>query len=396
MACKKLGVRLESDMRDHLSPEYIFVEKEEDLSRRMPELQGERTIGVDLEADSMFHYQEKVCLIQIATARVNLLIDPLTVKDLSPLIPIFADRQVRKVFHGADYDIRSLHRDFGIEVTSLFDTQIAARFLGVREISLASLIKTYFDLSIDKKYQKKDWSRRPLPEPMMAYAAQDIGYLLPLSRILEKELKKRGRLFCVKEECELLTGVRSQTHGSDPLFASFKGAGRLDGRGLAILEGLLQFRDQMARRRDYPHFKVLGNAPILDIAQHKPRTRGELSSIEGLNARLIGQMGDTILEKVREALRVPENALPVYPKKPWGRLNSRESNRVKALKAWRDRMGVQWDVDPSVICTNAQIQEIAIANPQNPRDLNTVKELRKWQVRLFGHDICHVLRHSSR
>jgi len=382
-------------MTNPSSPDYIFVENEVDLSRLMPELGGERAVGVDLEADSMFHYHEKVCLIQIATPRRNLLIDPLSVKDLSPLVPLFADRRVRKVFHGADYDIRSLHRDFGIEVTSLFDTQIAARFLGLREFSLASLIRTYFDISIDKKYQKKDWSQRPLSEPMMAYAAQDIGHLLPLSRILEKELKKRGRLFCVKEECELLTGVRSQTHRSDPLLASFKGAGRLDGRGLAVLEGLLHFRDEIARRRDCPPFKVLGNVPILDIAQRKPRTRGELGSIEGLSPRWIDQMGEGILKRVREAADLPENALPVYPKKPWGRLNSRESNRVKGWKVWRDRRGVEWDVDQYVICTNAQIQEMAVANPRKPQDLKTLKEVRKWQIRLFGPAICQVLRNSK-
>ena len=106
-------------MTDYAPPEYVLVEQDADLHSLMAELRGEAGIGVDLEADSMFHYQEKVCLIQIATERLNLLIDPLSVRDLSPLAPVFADRRVRKVFHGSDYDIRSLYRDFGIEVHSL-------------------------------------------------------------------------------------------------------------------------------------------------------------------------------------------------------------------------------------------------------------------------------------
>jgi ribonuclease D len=378
-------------MTDHASPEYILVEKDADLHRLMPKLQGEAAIGVDLEADSMFHYQEKVCLVQIATERLNLLIDPLSVRDLSPLAPVFADRRVRKVFHGADYDIRSLYRDFNIEVHSLFDTQIAARFLGIREISLASLLHEYFHISSDKKYQKKDWSQRPLPEPMMQYAVQDICYLNMLASILEEELKKRGRLFCVEEECDLLSGVRANSTKADPFFTSFKGAARLDPRSLAVLENLLRFRDQLARRRDCPHFKVLGNQPILEIAQRKPLSRADLGGIKGLSARQIDQMGEGLIQQIREALRLPESGLPAYPRKAWQRLRSREGARVEALKGWRDRTGNQWGVDPAVICTNAQIREIAIANPRKPQDMKSIKEIRNWQMKLFGRDICRVL-----
>jgi len=122
-------------------PAYLLVKDGSNLGRIAAGLERETVIGVDLEADSMFHYQEKVCLIQISTSLQNILLDPLWLGDLSALFPVFANPNIRKVFHGADYDIRSLYRDFGIEVNSLFDTQIAARFLGIRETSLASLLK---------------------------------------------------------------------------------------------------------------------------------------------------------------------------------------------------------------------------------------------------------------
>ncbi|MCF8142842.1 MAG: HRDC domain-containing protein [Deltaproteobacteria bacterium] len=382
-------------MTDHTPPEYILVEQDTDLQRLMAELRGEPVIGVDLEADSMFHYQEKVCLIQIATRRLNLLIDPLSVRDLSPLAPIFADRRIRKVFHGADYDIRSLYRDFGIEVHSLFDTQIAARFLGSREISLASLLHENFHISSDKKYQKKDWSQRPLPVPMMAYAVQDICYLLPLARILEDKLKEKGLLFCVKEECDLLSAVRPNSPRSGPFFTSFKGAARLDPRSLAILENILQLRDELARRRDCPHFKVLGNQPILDIVQNRPLSKSDLSDIKGLSRKQIDHMGEALIEKVREGLHVPDEALPVYPRKIWQRLRSREGARVEVLKSWRDRVGDQWGVDPAVICTNAQIREIAISNPRRPQDMKAIEEIRNWQIELLGPEICNLLKETG-
>jgi len=297
-------------MKDTVNTEYVLIETDADLKKIIPELQGEPVIGVDLEADSMFHYQEKVCLVQISTQRLNLLIDPLSVKDLSPLAPVFADHRIRKILHGSDYDIRSLYRDFAIEVHSLFDTQIAARFLGLRETSLASLLYEKFHVSSDKKYQKKDWSQRPLPAPMLQYGVQDTCYLLSLVGILETELMEKGRLFCVEEECELLSRVRPNSSKKAPFFPSFKGAARLDPRSLAVLENVLVLRDQLAKRRDCPHFKVLGNKPIIEIARIKPVTKTDLAGIKDLSLKQIDRMGGAIIKMVREGLNLPEDALP--------------------------------------------------------------------------------------
>ncbi len=373
----------------------LLIENDADLHKIALELQKEPAIGVDLEADSMFHYQEKVCLLQISTHALNIVIDPLSVQDLSPLAPVFADARIRKVFHGADYDIRSLYRDFGIEVHSIFDTQIAARFLGARETGLASLLKMRFDVLCDKKYQKKDWSQRPLPAAMLKYAVQDICYLLPLTDILERELIEKGLLFCVEEECERLSGVRPNSSRNKPFFLSFKGAAGLDPRSLAVLEKILCFRDQVARHRDRPHFKVLGSKQIMEIARIKPVTKTDLTGIQGLSPRLIDHMGHSLIEKVIEGLSLPDEALPVCPKKARQRLKSKEAARVKALKSWRERMGGKWGVDPALVCTNTQIRAISIANPGKPGNMECIEDIRKWQIRLFGPDICNVLQETG-
>ena len=373
----------------------LLIKNDADLNEIVAELQKEPVIGVDLEADSLFHYQEKVCLLQISTHALNIVIDPLSVHDLSPLAPVFADARIRKVFHGADYDIRSLYRDFGIEVHSLFDTQIAARFLGVRETGLASLLKMRFDVLSDKKYQKKDWSQRPLSAAMLKYAVQDICYLLPLAGILERELIEKGLLFCVEEECERLSGVRPNSSRNKPFFLSFKGAARLDPRSLAVLEKILCFRDQVARHRDRPHFKVLGNKQIMEIARIKPVTKTDLTGIQGVSPKLVDHMGKSLIEKVREGLRLPDEALPVCPKKIRQRLKSKEAARVKALKSWRERLSGKWGVDPALVCTSAQIQAIAIANPGEPENMECIEDIRKWQIKLFGLDICNVLRETG-
>ncbi len=373
-------------------PPYLLVKDQADLRRIASGLEREQAIGVDLEADSLFHYQEKVCLVQISTPSENILVDPLSLDDLSPLSPVFADPNIRKVFHGSDYDIRSLYRDFDIQVNALFDTQIAARFLGSTETGLAPLLNEKLGVRVEKKYQKKDWSERPLPDAMLAYAVQDTCHLLPLSRILEKELKAKDRLFCVEEESKLLSGVRPAPLNDNPLFLKFKGAKRLDPRGLAVLESILRLRDDVARRRNRPPFKILGNEPILEIVERRPVTERDLEGIKGLSPRQAKMLGQSILKKTCESISLPEEELPVFPPNNVTRIRAKVSRRIKALRSWRERRSQEMSVDPSLVCTNAQIQSIALTDPKLRKDLEGISTIRAWQRRLFGSEICRILK----
>ncbi len=371
---------------------YIFVERPSDLVRIIFEIEDENVIGVDLEADSMFHYYEKVCLLQISTAHKNFVIDPLALKDLSPLVPVFADPNIRKVFHGADYDIRSLHRDFSIEVCSLFDTQIAASFLGIEETGLANLLQARFGIGVEKKYQKKDWSKRPLKESMLAYAVLDSVYLVPLAHMLEAELRKKGRLFCVEEECQRLCRVRMNREENDPLFLKFKGAGKLDIRSLTVLEAVLQFRNEMAKKSDRPLFKVLANAQINRIVKEKPKNVEELKEKDCLSPKQIHHFGAALCKGVETAMTLPEEFLLQYPKKSGPYVGPKVSKRIKSLKKWREQRALQMGVAPSLVCTNSQIKSLAMLQPKTQNELKGIVLMRNWQRKLFGTEICALLK----
>ncbi|MBW1842203.1 MAG: ribonuclease D, partial [Deltaproteobacteria bacterium] len=281
-----------------MNTDYEIIDTRSGLKAAVAFLEKEDTVAVDLEADSMYHFQEKVCLIQMATKRESLVIDPLQVKDLSPLKSLFSRQDIRKVFHGADYDIRSLYRDFKIAVNNLFDTELACRFLGIRETGLEAVLKTNFNINLNKKYQKKDWSKRPLPREMMDYAAIDVKYLLPLYEILKKELDRNGRLPWLHEEFEYLSNVRSGLSDDAPLFLKFKGAGRLKPRSLAVLEGLLQFRRRIAEEKDKPLFKILGNASLMKIAASRPSTPAHLKDLKLISQKQFGMYGTDLVETV--------------------------------------------------------------------------------------------------
>ncbi|MBW1851877.1 MAG: HRDC domain-containing protein [Deltaproteobacteria bacterium] len=371
---------------------YVLVDRRSELEQVTAGLRKETAIGVDLEADSLFHYQEKVCLLQISAPSQNILIDTLALRDLSPLVPIFSDPGIRKIFHGADYDIRSLYRDFGIEVNSLFDTQIAAVFLGIKEPGLANLLKKRLGITVEKKYQKKDWSARPLPKPMLEYAALDAVHLLSLAHMLEEELRPKGRLFCFEEECERLSKVRATQSDCSHFFLKFKGAGRLDPRSLTVLEKVLRFRDGMAKKLDRPPFKVFGNAQVMKMVREKPRTLNELKEKECLSPKQIKGFGRALSKKIDKALNLPKDLLLIYPKKAGRRIGPKEAKRVKALKQWREKRASELDVDPALVCSNSRIQSLAVMQPRVPNDLEGISEMRNWQRKVFGNEICSILK----
>jgi len=371
---------------------YIFINDYASLLSEAKNLLNEKVIGVDLESDSLFHYKEKICLLQISTESKNILIDPLSVKDLSPLIPVFSSHEIRKVLHGSDYDIRSLYRDFKIEVNSLFDTQLAARIIGVNETGLANLLNQHFNVTLEKKFQKKDWSQRPLSSAMLTYAVYDTYYLIALSHILEGQLIEKNRIHWFEEECELLRSVRPAQPNGDPLYLKFKGAAKLQSRNLAILEMILQLRKQIARRKDKPPFRILRNDQIMEIVNKPPSSSEELNFLSNVQSRI---MGKTILKKVEEAMSLPESKLPNYPEKNSTPLENGTSGCIKALKEWRQKIAERLDIDVSLVCTNAQIQSLSVSCPGDIYMLRETGILKNWQNDMYGEDICMILNSMS-
>ena len=160
--------------------EPILISLPAALERLASELSSEPIIAVDTESNSLYAYQEKVCLIQFSTPGKDYLVDPLALKNLSPLDPVFRSPKIEKVFHAAEYDLLCLKRDFGFEFNNLFDTMIAAGILGRQALGLGSILKDEYGVQVDKRNQRANWGQRPLPEGLLKYAQLDTHYLIPL------------------------------------------------------------------------------------------------------------------------------------------------------------------------------------------------------------------------
>jgi len=367
-----------------------IITNAERLSEVAEILCRQNEFAVDLEMDSLHHYQEKVCLIQVSTRTESWLIDPLALRDLSPLAQPLGDPQILIVMHGADYDIRSLHRDYGIEVKNLFDTMLAARFIGITEFGLAALLKARFGIELNKKYQKADWSKRPLSREMSAYAAADTSDLLPLYDQLSAELIQKGRLKWLEEECQLLCQARvSEKEG--PLFLSCKGAGKLKGRSLAVLEELLQLRDHQARELDRPPFKVISAETLLEAAEKKPRLPSDLSGIKGMTPGQVQRYGDRFLAAVSAALALPESDVPRFPRLKREEPTDGSKERLKRLKSWREQFSSAQGLDPGVVAPNWLLETVADAQPVSVEQLDGIAGMREWQKGLYGQELLQEL-----
>ena len=347
-------------------------------------------IAVDLEADSMHNYQEKVCLLQFSTPETTVLIDPLAGADLSSLRPVMSNSDVRKIFHAADYDIRSLSRDFDITIGGLFDTMISCQFLGEERFGLADVLRKYFSVELDKQYQRADWSKRPLSPEMVRYAAGDTLYLHDLAEILEAKLIEKGRIEWVEEEFRLMEQVRF-ADSSGPLFLRFKGAGTLKPRQLAVLEKLLQWRDKEAQRRDCPLYKVFGNKELLEISRNLPATAGALSRVPGVSPRLIERYGKKLLTPIQHALDIPESELPVYPRGERRPKDPQIEKRMIRLKEWRKKAAAGLELDSGVLINNALLEELARKHPQIEADFDAIDLLKNWQRKVLGAGILQAL-----
>jgi ribonuclease D len=372
--------------------DYRYIDTREDLETFARQARRAEIIALDIEGDSMFHFQEKVCLVQMAANGQTVVIDPLTVQDLSAIKPILENNDIPKVIHGADYDIRSVYRDFGIAITNLFDTQLASMYMGWTETSLEAVVARHFGVKLDKKFQKKNWSQRPLPKEMVTYAASDVAYLIPLARHLTRELEGMGRLPWVTEECRLLCGVRHAMNNDGPMFLKFKGAGRLEPRQLAVLEALLQTRNAIARQKDRPLFKVIGNSALKKIALTMPTSLKQLEADGTLSDKQYDMYGKAVMEAVRNARRMPKDQLPIYPRHRSPKVPRKVPARVKALRAWRDAKAEELDLNEALLFNRALIKAIAADNPATKASLAEVDGIHQWQVDAFGDDILSVLK----
>lgn len=371
-----------------------YVETPAALAELIAAVRREPRVAVDTEAASFHRYRDRIYLVQISTAQHTALIDPLAVADLAPLGTVLADPQIEKTFHDADYDLRVLDRDYGFRARRLFDTRIAAQLVGEPAIGLAALLEKYAGVKLAKEHQKADWSQRPLPPGMLAYAAADTQHLLTLRDTLEKRLRELGRFDWAAEEFSRLEALRwtGVAEGETDPHLRVKGAKGLPPRSLAVFRELHRWREGLAERDDRAPFRVIGNDALLAVSRALPGTIADLTGIKDLPASLARRYGPSLLDAVARGRSLPESDLPRLPRPARAPHDPGFDVRVEKLKALRNRVATELGLDAGVLCGRPTLEAVARAQPHNRDELAATGELRKWQIEVLGDALLEALR----
>jgi ribonuclease D len=377
----------------HRLPAPILVTKTSKLERLLAQLLNEPVIAVDTESNSLYAYQEQVCLIQFSIPGADFLVDPLAELDVSLLGVVFADPTIEKIFHAAEYDVMCLRRDYNWDFANLFDTMWAARILGWRRVGLSSILKERFGVHLNKRWQRHNWGKRPLSAEALAYARLDTHYLLSLRERMLAELKEKNRLEEARE-------VFAEVAEAEPNFKPFdpddslwrvKGVWDLDPDTRAVLRQLLIWRDSEARRRDRPPFKVLHDRTLIELAEKRPAGLDDLQDIKGLKRFHLRHYGPKILEAIAQGKSSP----PPEPPPRHTRPEDEVLERYEALRRWRKKTARRRQVDPDVIVSNATLWTLAQRAPQSQRQLESLDLLGPWKQETYGEALVTVVREHS-
>ncbi|MBX3010864.1 MAG: HRDC domain-containing protein [Caldilineaceae bacterium] len=379
----------------------VMVNTPATFAQMIAQLREQPIVGVDTESNSLFRYYPKVCLIQLTAYveprqtdprnTIDYLLDPLALKNLSALAPILQDPATEVIMHAAENDIILLQRDFGFQFGNVFDTQLAARILGWKQVGLAAILQDHFGVASDKSMQRTDWGQRPLNAKQITYAQLDTHFLPALRLQLIEQLQQAERW----EEAQEAFALLRQVNYHEPATRTFwqmKNVREVPLAATNVLAALWQWRENEAQRLDWPPFKVMTDAQLAQLAIAQPLTTEGLASLPGFSSKIAKQYGRSLLQTIGQGQQQPLPELPEATLRPEQLVAKPIQNRYEALRHWRTEEAEKRGVQPDIVFTNSTLLTIAQAVPQSEAEMLTIPTVGPWKARTYGPAILATLR----
>ncbi len=379
------------DMMMPEMPAPIVVEDDESFAHMCADLAAQPAIAVDTESNSLHAYQERVCLIQISTRAQDYLVDTLALDSLDLLGGVFANPAIQKVFHAGDYDLTCLKRDYTCTFANYFDTSIAAAAVGEENLGLSTLLTKYFGFSVDKRYQRANWGKRPLDPEMLRYAQSDSHFLLPLRDRLLSRLQASGRLRLVLEDCAALAQQTPPMKNHSEDVWRVKGINGMKPRALSLLQQLNHLREEIARRQDVPLFKVMSDAALVELATTQPKHIQELDLLPSLSKSQVRRYGKQIMQTVGDWHKSPGNLS--RPRVQY--LDESIQRRRELLGDWRKQMAQKEKVSSSVILPKDLLENIAAQPIKSKAELEQAMQASPTRFEVYGEELLEILRKEN-
>lgn len=382
-------------METNSAGQFSYIDSQPDLRTLVERMKKADRVAIDTEADSLHHYYEKVCLIQLSLLGETYIVDPLAQMNLDAFLEELAHKSL--ILHGAEYDLRMLWASHQFRPRGeLFDTMLAAQLVEGEARSLVALAEKYAGVELSKQGRKSDWSRRPLTDKQLAYAGNDTRYLETIAGKLKQELKKLGRLDWHRESCRRMIKVTANDKPEpDPERVwRIKGLSNLDRRQQAFVREIWYWRDSEARRSDTPPFKVMGNSLILDLALWASTTRSRsLRKGPRLPRNCVNRRLKALERAIEKARRLPESDWPDFLRRG-GNGPIEYGPELDKLRADCNRLAAKLGLESSLVASRKQLETIVLARPKTKKELQSAGQLMNWQTDLLASVVKRIFHHS--
>lgn len=317
-----------------------FVDTISKLQNVIGELKKTSYIAVDTESDSLYHYEEKLCLLQIESNGTVYIIDAIQV-DIGKICEIFENERIEKIFHSASSDIALIKKYLNCDIKNIFDTMVASKYIFKKAYSLKDLVKKYLGYDMSKKYQKIDWSIRPLAYKFLKYAAYDVYYLKEVRDKLYTELERKGVYVQFKNYCQNINNIRPRKREFRlQKYLSIANNYALDDNEKRLFIELVKKREEIAKLNDIPPFKVISNERLISLIKNK-----DMSCVPEWIRMIFSNFRYFEDKDEREFLK--ESTDKSY------------KNRIRIVKYWRRKKSEEEDILQELILTNNEIKMIA-------------------------------------
>jgi ribonuclease D len=369
----------------------ILIETSEELLKMVTDLTHCEMIGVDTESNSLFEYEERICLIQFSSNKMDYLVDSIKLQDLSPLNTLFSNSKIQKIFHAAEYDLMCLKRDYSFVFKNIFDTMIASRILGLKSYGLSSLLEEYFHISVDKKYQRANWGKRPLSKEMLMYAQLDTHFLIELRNILSKELIDKDKMDLANEDFKRISDVEAfvNNKNNDHYWRIIKG-NSLTSQQESVLIELYYLRENLAKQLNRPPFKVFSNQMIIEISKKLPNDLSDLKKIDHFPQKLVQKFGEKIINAVKEG-----SGKNCTKRKQKAKPNPNYLRKYDALKKWRKVKGSELSVDSDIVLPKEHLEQLAHLKTYTLEDVKSVMKNIPYRFNKFGFEILTIMENEE-
>jgi len=364
-----------------------MIQSRERLVELVRKLRDAETLGLDVEGDGLYRYRSRLCTLQIGDAEEVAVIDALAITDLSPLAPLLGEQGPRKVVHDVSFD-RKMLATRKLPLANVFDTSVAARFLGESSTGLATLLEARFGVKLNKKYQKADWGERPIDEERLAYLVADVRHLPALA----SQFEQQGRELDLLEEFDEETRY-AMDRALDPEvvrepWTRIKGVRELKGEGLAALRALADAREREAEEADVPPFRIASNRVLFEAARRRPRSIKDLRRIRGLSKMPKAALEEALVAARRDG---PPTAGPTDPAPPSEERAERKL-REKALSKWRKAQADARGVVEQAVLPGHCLRDLARLSELSASAVAGVRGLGQKRADAYGAAWIELLR----